>query len=136
MVRKKLPKTRCVFVARKRGNDELAPSDDLYHEFDKRKKDLETIFGKGSSEAHNAAFLQCNYESRFRSQILADPEAIEKLGQICVRAQKDDVFLVCYEGPSKACHRRILLRLAEERFGAKIVVEGVEPKSKQFLNDI
>jgi len=37
-VKKGIPREQCVFVARKRGNDELAPSDDLFHDFDERKK--------------------------------------------------------------------------------------------------
>jgi hypothetical protein len=47
-----------------------------------------------------------------------------------VRAERADVYLVCYEGPSKACHRRILIRIAEERFGAPVAVDGVEPKTE------
>jgi hypothetical protein len=128
IAKKAIPKTQCVFVARRRGNDELTPSDQLFRDFDKRKKDLEGKLGKGSSDAHNRAYLECDYESRFRNQVLENREALKKLKEICLRAQKQDIFLVCYEGPSKACHRRILLRLAEERFGAKIAVEGVEPK--------
>ena len=128
MVKKGIPRDQCVFVARKRGNDELAPSDELFQDFDKRKKALERKLGKGSTEAHNQAFLESDYERRFRAQIAASPEALKKLEEISKTARHHDVFLVCYEGPLKACHRRVLLRIAEERFGAEVRIEGAEPK--------
>jgi len=127
-VRKGIPREQCVFVARKRGNDELAPPDDLFRDFDQRKKLLEKEYGKGSAEAHNQAFLDCRYEERFRESILANPDALKKLQEITARGQDQDIYLVCYEGASKACHRRILLRIAEERFGAEVAVEGAEPR--------
>ena len=37
------------------------------------------------------------------------------------------MYLVCYEGLTKACHRRILLRIAAEEFGAQVAVDGFEP---------
>jgi hypothetical protein len=127
MVKKKIPKGKCVFVARKKGNDELAPSDEIFREFKRKKMALEKRYGKGSVEAHNQAYLSCGYENRFRDQIMLNPAALKKLENISQRAQNEDVFLVCYEGPSKACHRRILLRIAEERFGVKVSIQGVEP---------
>jgi hypothetical protein len=127
-VKRGIPKEQCIFVARKRGNDELAPSDELFREFDQRKKLLEGQYGKGSVEAHNQAFKDCDYEHRFREGILGNPDALKKLEEICSRSRKQDLYFVCYEGPSKACHRRILLRIAEERLNAKVIVEGVEPR--------
>ena len=127
VTRGKIPKEQCVFVARRRGNDEIAPSEDLYRDFDRIKKGIEKKLGKGSEEAHNRAYLECDYEKRFRQQILEDPEALEKLRTLSKRSSKEDLYLVCYEGPKKACHRRILLRIAQERFEAEISVEGVEP---------
>ncbi len=129
-LKKGIPKAQCVFVTRKRGNDEIAPSDELYQEFDEKKKSLEKEYGKGSVKAHNQAFLQCHYERRFRERILANPAALKKLEEIASRSRIQDLYLVCYEGPNKACHRRILLRLAEELFSARVLVEGVEPRSE------
>jgi hypothetical protein len=126
--RKDIPKEGRVLVNRGRGNDELAPSDALFRDFDSAKKRLEADLGKGSAEAHNRAFLECGYERRFREQVEGDPEALAKLEQIARRAAEGDVYLVCYEGAAKACHRRILLRMAEERFGARVAVDGVEPR--------
>ncbi len=122
-----IPRERRVLVNRGRGNDELAPADDLYQDFDALKRDLEQSLAKGSAEAHNAAFVESDYERRFREQVTSDSAALAKLESIARRASEEEIFLVCYEGPAKACHRRILLRLAEERFGAEVAVEGVEP---------
>ena len=83
---------------------------------------------KGTTEAHNQAFLESDYERRVRAQIAASPEALKKLDEISITAQHHDVFLVCYEGRLTACHRRILLRIAEERFGVEVRIEGAEPR--------
>jgi len=124
---KDIPKDHRVLVNRGRGNDELAPSDALYKDFNTNKARLERELGKGSAEAHNKAYLECDYERRFREKVTQNHEALTKLKEIAGRSEQDDVYLVCYEGPGKACHRRILLRMAEESFGARVVVDGVEP---------
>jgi hypothetical protein len=126
--KKGISREQCIYVARRRGNDDIAPSDELFKEFDERKKTLEKEYGKGSDRAHNQAFLDCHYESRFRERLLADPAALKKLQEIALRSRREDLYLVCYEGPSKACHRRILLRIAEELFTAGVEVEGIEPR--------
>ena len=131
MKRLGIPKESRVLVNRGRGNDELAPAEDLFRAFDALKKTLERELGRGSDEAHNRAFLACRYEERFRGQVTATPAALRRLQELAERARDEDVYLVCYEGPAKACHRRILLRLAEERFGAPVAVEGVEPSSSR-----
>ncbi len=123
-----IPRARRVLVNRGRGNDELAPSESLLAEFMAAKRALERRFGKGSAEAQNRAFLACRYEERFRRQIHGDPVALERLRRLAERARREDVYLVCYEGRGKACHRRILLRIAQERFGAPVEVVGVEPR--------
>jgi hypothetical protein len=125
---KGIPKERRVLVNRGRGNDELAPCETLFRDFDSRKKQLERDLGKGSAEAHNQAFVGCDYERRFRQQVAADPRALARLEEFARNAERGDVYLVCYEGPTKACHRRILLRIAEECFGAQVAIAGVEPK--------
>ena len=123
-----IPKDRRVVVNRGRGNDELAPSEGLFRDFETHRKALEADLGRGSAEAHNRAFVACGYERRFRAQVLADPKAVPRLEKLALRARHEEVYLLCYEGPAKACHRRILLRIAEERFGAPVVVAGVEPR--------
>lgn len=123
-----IPKDIRILVNRGRGNDELAPSDALYRDFKSSKDRLEMVFGKGSAEAHNKAFLDCDYERRFRDQVAQNPDAIRKLEKIAKQAERKDLYLVCYEGPKKACHRRILMRMAEEQFSTRVMVDGVEPR--------
>ena len=122
-----IPRESRILVNRGRGNDELAPSDALYKDFTKSKTRLEKELGKASAEAHNRAYLDCDYERRFRLQVTQSPEALRKLAEIARRGEQEDVYLVCYEGPAKACHRRILLRIAEETFRSRVAVDGVEP---------
>lgn len=122
-----IPKEKRVMVNRGRGNDCLAPSDTLYREMSAIKTRLESTLGKGSAEAHNRAFSECRYESRFRQQIDASPEALRKLEKIASQARGEDLYLICYEGATKACHRRILMRIVAERFGVEVEIVGVEP---------
>ncbi len=124
---KNIPKECRVLVNRGRGNDELAPADALFAELTARKAELELEVGKGSAEAHNQAFLDCDFERRFRKQIQGDAAAMARLAAIAARSEYEDVYLVCYEGPTKACHRRMLMRMAEELFDAAIALEGIEP---------
>jgi uncharacterized protein YeaO (DUF488 family) len=126
--KKGIAKERRVLVNRGRGNDELAPSDALYRDLESRRSRFEEDIGKGSAEAHSTAFLECDYERRFREQVAADAAALAKLEQLARHAEREDVYLVCYEGITKACHRRILLRIAAEEFGAQVAVDGLEPR--------
>jgi len=122
-----IPKESRVLVNRGRGNDELAPSDELFTLYNSTREKLEPTLGKGSAEAHNQAFLDMGYEDKFREQISGDTAAMARLERLSRSAEKEDIYLVCYEGLQKACHRRILMRMAEESFGAVVDVEGVEP---------
>lgn len=124
---KGIEKASRVLVNRGRGNDELAPGDALFAELGAKKTELERELGKGSAEAHNQAFVATGFDARFREQIENDPAALEKLEAIADRAAGEDIYLVCYEGPGKACHRRTLMRITHERFGTQIQLEGVEP---------
>ena len=94
MVKRGIQKEQCVFVSRNRGNNELAPTESLLQDFMQRKKDLERKFDMGSAEAHNQAFLDCDYENRFRDQIMENPKALKKLAAISQRAQESDVLLM------------------------------------------
>lgn len=123
-----IPKESRVLVNRGRGNDELAPSDELFVLYNSTREKLEPSLGKGSAEAHNQAFHDMGYEDKFRKQILEDPSAMARLEGLSQLTKSEDIYLVCYEGPQKACHRRILMRIAEETFNADIAIEGVEPE--------
>ncbi len=125
-VGRRVSKRQCVIVCRGKGNDELAPNWDIFGDFKKLKELYEQDHGISSVRAHNEAFVEVRYPARFRKKILNDPEAMMTLKELCLWAEDEDVYLVCYEGSEKACHRRILLRICEEKFGADIEVKGVE----------
>jgi len=123
----KIPKGSRILVNRGRGNDDLTPSENLYREMMDLRTALEKKLGRGSSEAHNIAFTDCNFAKRFREQITTNHYAMQKLESIAKSSKAADIYLVCYEGPSKACHRRILMRIAEDAFGAEVEISGIEP---------
>ena len=113
----KIPSSSCIVVCRGRGNDELAPSEELLKNFLLLKKGHEEVLGKGSAEAHNKAFEECQYKKKFIDEIQNNPKAVSRLEEIRRRAIREDVWLVCYEGDQKMCHRHILLDLIKEKNG-------------------
>lgn len=106
--RSNIPLEQHIIVCRGRGNDELAPSERLLNEFLKLKYKYELTYGKGSAEAHNKAWDDCKYEEKFRIE-MTNNKSVARLQQIKERSIKEDVWLVCYEGPTKKCHRFILI---------------------------
>lgn len=115
----KLPKqSEAVLVMRGRGNDELAPSAELLAEFNEWKARFTP--GQGYETAYHFAWDKCEYERRFRAQIAGSGSATTKLRALSERARSHDVFLICYEAYDKPCHRKLLLRIAEEEFGAAV----------------
>jgi len=118
-LKNKLPKeAETVLVMRGRGNDELAPSKELLDEFNSWKARFKP--GQGYETAYDFAWDKCGYEKRFRAQIAGNPNAAAKLSALAERARNRDVFLICYEAYDKPCHRKLLLRIAEEEFGAAV----------------
>ncbi len=59
-------------------------------------------------KAHNINWDE--YVQRFLAE-MEKPKAQEVMLTIAKEAQTHDVFLVCYEGPGKHCHRYLLLDL-------------------------
>ena len=118
-LKNKLPRdAEYVLVMRGRGNDELAPSKELLDEFNEWKARFEP--GQGYETAFHFAWDKCRYEKRFRAQIAGNPAAAARLKALAERARTHDVFLICYEAYGKPCHRHLLLRIAEEEFGATV----------------
>lgn len=118
MVKRLPPGAEVVLVMRGRGNDELAPSAELFREFTEAKKGFTPESGYPSPVHY--AWEKSDYERRFRAQILGDPRALARLKELSERARERDVYLVCYEGDDKPCHRRLLLAIAEEEFRAVV----------------
>jgi uncharacterized protein YeaO (DUF488 family) len=107
-----------VLVMHGRGNDELAPSKELLDEFNAWKAEFAP--DSGYETAFHFAWDKSNYERRFREEIAANPKSSARLKTLAERAKTHDVFLVCYEGYDKPCHRKLLLQIAEQEFGASV----------------
>lgn len=117
--------SEAVLVMRGRGNDELAPSRELLEEFNHFKACFSHQTGYQS--AFHFAWEKSNYAQRFKAQVKGSRAAMEKLRTIATRARSHDVFLICYEGYDKPCHRRLLLEIAEKEFGAVVDYAPFEP---------
>lgn len=107
-----------VLVMHGRGNDELAPSKELLDEFNKWKAKF--TLDHGYETAFHYAWDKSNYEARFRALIAGNPAAAARLKALAERAKTRDIFLICYEGYDKPCHRKLLLEIAREQFDALV----------------
>ena len=126
----KLPRNaEYVLVMHGRGNDELAPSKELLDEFNEWKGKFTP--GEGYPTAYHYAWAKSNYEARFRAEVAANPKAAERMKELAERARTHDVFLICYEGNDKPCHRKLLLKIAEEEFGAQVDESAFVPPAKR-----
>ncbi|MGC9529805.1 MAG: DUF488 family protein [Candidatus Bipolaricaulaceae bacterium] len=119
------PDAEAVLVMRGRGNDELAPSKELLEEFTKLKGEYTPDSGYPS--AVHYAWDKRGYEARFLAQIRGSEAAMKRLAELAQRAKRKDVFLICYEGEDKPCHRKLLLRIAEEELGAEVDLSPFRP---------
>ncbi len=118
-MKKKLPDdAEAVLVIRGRGNDELAPSKELLDEFARLKAEYNPESGYPS--AVHYAWDKSDYERRFLEQIRGNVRSMDRLRALSEQAKSKDVFLICYEGDDKPCHRRLLLEIASEDLGAKV----------------
>jgi uncharacterized protein YeaO (DUF488 family) len=118
-LKKALPEgAEYVLVMRGRGNDELAPSKELLDEFNDWRARFQP--GQGFETEHDFAWAKSDYERRFRAQIEGNPKSQARLRDLAEQSRTKDVFLICYEAYDKPCHRKLLLRIAEEEFGAVV----------------
>ena len=73
--------------------------------------------GLCEEEAHNAAWDETDFESRYRDH-LAGEEAATAVQRLANRVEDGaSVALVCFEGKSKRCHRRVLDDVIRGRVG-------------------
>jgi len=107
-----------VLVMHGRGNDELAPTKELLDEFNAWKARFSP--GSGYETAFHYAWDKSHYERRFRAQIAGSSTSVARLRDLAERAKTRDIFLICYEGNDKPCHRHLLLQIAKEQFDAMI----------------
>ncbi len=107
-----------VLVMRGRANDELAPSKELLDEVNRLKKDFSPDSGFESSIHY--AWAKSNFAERFSAQIRRSQESMARLRELSEKARSQEIYLICYEGYDKPCHRNLLLKIAEEEFGADV----------------
>ena len=129
----KLPlAVKTVLVMRGRGNDELAPSRELLDDFNYYKQEFQHQTN-GYPDAYWYAWNKSNYEKRFTEQILASPRAMNRLKLLVEDAKDEDVYLICYEGEDKPCHRKLLLKIAKQQFNAQINEKAFQPEADKQL---
>ncbi|MBX0302712.1 DUF488 domain-containing protein [Haloarcula salinisoli] len=87
---------------------ELGPPTDLLAETKQRAEDLQ-MQGLCEEGAHNAAWDETDFESRYLAHLDDDEDAQRALEELAARvADGEDVALVCFEGDRKRCHRTLL----------------------------
>jgi hypothetical protein len=114
-----------ILVMRGRGNDELAPSKELLDDFNAWRAKFKP--GQGFDTEHEFAWAKSDYEKRFRAQIGGNPGSLARLQELAEQSHTKDIFLICYESYDKPCHRKLLLKIAEETFGAAVDHEPFVP---------
>ena len=93
---------------------ELGPPGDLLDETKERQANLQGA-GMGETAAHNAAFEETDFESRYRAYLGEDPDAESAISSLEYRVREgEDVALVCFEADDKACHRHTLLEILRD----------------------
>lgn len=86
----------------------LGPPESLLAETKERQEALE-LQGMCDEGAHNAAWEETDFGTRYREFLETDPDAGAALDALVERVRAgEDVALVCFEGDGKRCHRRIL----------------------------
>ena len=129
----KLPATvKTVLVMRGRGNDELAPSKELLDDFNRCKQEYKE-HPDGYANAYWYAWDRSNFEERFTEQILGNPKSMDCLKALSKESKDSDVYLICYEGEDKPCHRKLLLKIARQQFNAEVNEEAFQPDSDKQL---
>jgi uncharacterized protein YeaO (DUF488 family) len=102
----------------------LSPDEVLFREF----KAVERATGD-----HERAFTEVDYERRFR----LSPEGRKELSRLAAMSRERDVYLVCQCVVGQACHRELLLRIADVELGAPIdVVHRAYPEFEKRLRGL
>lgn len=104
---------RELYLMRNRGNNAVAPSKDLLEWFLRMKK----LFGD-EWEARGKIVEWPEYKKRYLAQLETE-EAIEWMKHVAELSKNHEVILVCYEKDWRHCHRYLLAKTIEEKFGVK-----------------
>jgi uncharacterized protein YeaO (DUF488 family) len=112
---------------------ELGPPAALLDAVQERRERLKTG-GMCDEGAHNAAWDEVEFERRYAEYLDSDGDARAAIESLADRvARGESLALVCFEGPNKACHRRLLadrLRGRVER-----AVENSSDRESQAVGD-
>jgi len=98
-------KGKFLYVMRNRGNNEVAPNEDMLRSF----KKLALIQGMTKE-------LWEQYEENYLIQIGLSPAATDWMKRVANQSLKENVVLVCYEKDSEHCHRTLLAREIMRRY--------------------
>ena len=94
---------------------ELGPPSDLLDETRQRAEDLQ-MQGLCEEGAHNAAWDETEFASRYLASLDTDDEAQRALDELEGRIHEGDaIVLVCFEGNRKRCHRTLLRDRLQDR---------------------
>lgn len=94
---------------------ELGPPSDLLDETRQRAEDLQ-MQGLCEEGAHNAAWDETDFVSRYLASLDTDDEAQRALDELEDRIHEGDaIALVCFEGDRKRCHRTLLRDRLQDR---------------------
>ncbi len=90
----------------------FSPSETLLKEFNEIKNTL-TRGGLAEPEARKRAWIQTDFEKRYRKEMHSRPDVIDKLQELKTLAEKQDVYLYCYCGKTP-CHRFLLIDIIQQ----------------------
>lgn len=110
-VAQKLGSCFVYYVMLHRGNDAVAPNEDMLKAFLKLKK----VYTTDREQEE----LWKQYEENYLIQIGLSKEALAWMEKRAQEAKSGNILLVCFERDAGHCHRRLLAQEIERRFGAK-----------------
>lgn len=99
------------YIMLHRGNDAVAPNEDMLKAFLELKK--ATVTEQGQRE------LWEQYEENYLIQIGLSKEALTWMEKRAGEAKIGNILLVCFEKKHQRCHRRLLAEEIARRFGAE-----------------
>jgi len=107
------------YVARKRGNDAVAPTEYTLRTFMALKKTHTT------PKEQEDLWKQC--EEAYHNRIRLDEQSIAWMEHRAQEARIGNILLVCYEKDARHCHRRLLAEEIARRFSVEYKGEVEEP---------
>lgn len=96
---------------------QLGPPEELLSEVKSRHETF-AAHGMCDEGAHNAAWEETDFAARYREYLDGSADARRAIEDLAARIEAgEDVFLVCFEGENKRCHRHLLREHLRDRLG-------------------